>query len=141
MTESATLEPQGLRVREDVVPYRVVVVVVQSLSHLQLFVTPWTVAHKTPLSSTVSWSLLKFMSIESVMLFNHLILCHPLLLLPSIFTFIHGPNIPGSYAILFLYSIRLYSHPDTSTCEHCFCFGPAASFFLKLLAIAFTPPQ
>ena len=141
MTESAALEPQGLRVREDVVPYRVVVVVVQSLSHLQLFVTPWTVAHKTPLSFTVSWSLLKFMSIESVMLFNHLILCHPLLFLPSIFTFIHGPNIPGSYAILFLYSIRLYSHPDTSTCEHCFCFGPATSFFLKLLAIAFTPPQ
>ena len=47
--------------------------------------TPWTAAHQASLSSTVSWSLLKFMSIESVMLSNHLILCYPLLLLPSIF--------------------------------------------------------
>ena len=46
---------------------------------------PWTVAHQVPLSLTVSWSFLKFTSIEFVMLFNHLILCHPLLLLPSIF--------------------------------------------------------
>ena len=58
--------------------------VVQSLSHVQLFVTPWTIAHQAPLSSTVSWSLLKFMSVELVVLFNHLILCHPFLLLPSI---------------------------------------------------------
>ena len=43
-------------------------VVVQSLSHIQLFVTPWTLAHQAPLSSIISWSLLKFMSIESVML-------------------------------------------------------------------------
>ena len=49
---------------------------------------PWTVAHLAVLSSTISHSLLKFMSIESVMLSSHLILCHPLLLLPSIF-----PNI------------------------------------------------
>ena len=48
-------------------------------------VTSWTEAHQASLSSTVSWSLLKFMSINSVMLSNHLILCHPLLLLPSIF--------------------------------------------------------
>ena len=47
--------------------------------------TPWTVAQQAPLSSTVSRRLLKFMSIESVMLSNHLILCHLLLLLPSIF--------------------------------------------------------
>ena len=47
--------------------------------------TPWTAAHQAPLSFTTSWSLLKFMSSESVMLSNHLILCHPLLLLPSIF--------------------------------------------------------
>ena len=46
--------------------------------------TPWTVACQAPLSSTVSWNLLKFMSFESVMPSNHLILCHPLLLLPSI---------------------------------------------------------
>ena len=47
--------------------------------------TPWTAARQALLSSTISWSLLKFMSTESVMPFNHLILCHPLLLLPSIF--------------------------------------------------------
>ena len=58
---------------------------VQSLSHVQLFVTPWTAAHQASLSITNSWSLLKRMSIESVMPSNHLILCRPLLLLPSIF--------------------------------------------------------
>ena len=58
---------------------------VQLLSRVRLFVTPWTAAHQAPLSCTISWSLLKFMSIESMMLSNHLILCHPLLLLPSIF--------------------------------------------------------
>ena len=47
--------------------------------------TPWTVAHQASLSITNSWRLLKLMSIEPVMLSNHLILCHPLLLLPSIF--------------------------------------------------------
>ena len=57
----------------------------QSLSHVLLFATPWTAAHQASLSITNSWSLLKPMSIESVMPPNHLILCHPLLLLPSIF--------------------------------------------------------
>jgi len=59
------------------------VVVVKSLSHVQLFATPWTAAHQASLSFTVSRSLLKLMSIESVMPTNHLVLCHPLL--PSIF--------------------------------------------------------
>ena len=58
---------------------------IQSLSSVQLFVIPWTVAHQASLSFTNSWSLLKLMSIESVMPSNHLILCHPLLFLPSIF--------------------------------------------------------
>ena len=58
---------------------------VQLLSRVQLFATPWTAACQASLSITNSWSLLKLMSIESVMLSNHLILCHPLLLLPSIF--------------------------------------------------------
>ena len=58
---------------------------VQSLSHVQLFVTPWTAARQASLSTTNSQSLLKLMSIESVMPSSHLILCHPLLLLPSIF--------------------------------------------------------
>ena len=57
----------------------------QSLSPVQHFVTPWTAAHQASLSFTISQSLLKLMSIESVMSSNHLIFCHPLLLLPSIF--------------------------------------------------------
>ena len=57
---------------------------VQSLSHVQLFATPRIAAHQASLSITVSQSSLKLTSIESVVLSNHLILCHPLLLLPSI---------------------------------------------------------
>ena len=60
-------------------------IVFQLLSQDHLFVIPWTAAHEASLSSTSSWSLLKFMSSESVMLSNHLILYCPLLLLPSIF--------------------------------------------------------
>ena len=55
------------------------------LSHIQLFVTPWTSAHQASLSISISWSLLRLMSIKSLMLSNHLILCRPLLLPPSIF--------------------------------------------------------
>ena len=58
---------------------------VQLLSDVQLFVTPWTATCQASLSITNSWSLLRFMSVESVMPPNHLTLCHPLLLLPSIF--------------------------------------------------------
>ena len=61
-----------------------IVVVVQLLTWVQLFVTAWT-AHQASLSFTISWSLLKLMSTESVMPSNHLILCHSLLLLPSVF--------------------------------------------------------
>ena len=66
---------------------------VQSLSHVWLFVNPWTAAHQTSLSITNPESLLKLMSIKLVMPSNHLILCRPLLLLPSIFP-----------------SIRVFSH-------------------------------
>ena len=58
---------------------------VQSLSHIQLFATPWTAACQASLSITNSQSLLKLISIEQVMPSNHLILCHPLLFPPSIF--------------------------------------------------------
>ena len=57
---------------------------VQSLSHIWLFVTPWTTTCQASLSITNSWSLLKLMSIELMMSSNRLIICHPLLLLPSI---------------------------------------------------------
>ena len=60
-------------------------VVVQSPSRVQLFVTPWIAACQVSLSSIISQSLFKLMSIESVMLSKHLILCRPFLLLPSIF--------------------------------------------------------
>ena len=71
-------------------PYNFQVNSVQSLSHVQLFATPWYAAHQASLSITNSRSLLKLMSIKLVMSSNHLILCHPLLLLSSIF-----PNIRG----------------------------------------------
>ena len=60
-------------------------VTVQSLSHDRLLVTPWTAVYQASLSITDSQSLLKLLSIESEMPPNHLILCHPLVLLPSIF--------------------------------------------------------
>jgi len=63
-----------------------VVVVFQSLSRVQLFVTSWTAAHQASLSFTMSWSLLKLMSIESVMPSNYLILCCPIFFSPSIFS-------------------------------------------------------
>ena len=59
--------------------------VVQLLSRVQLFATPWTAAHQASLSFTISQNLLKLMSIESVMPSNHFILCCPFLLLPSVF--------------------------------------------------------
>ena len=58
---------------------------VQSLSHVRLFATPWTAVHHASLSFTISWSFLRLMSIDLMMPSNHLILCRPLLLLPSIF--------------------------------------------------------
>ena len=60
-------------------------VVIQSLSPVRLFATPWTAACQASLSFTISQSLLKIVSTESMMPSNHLILCHPLLLLPSVF--------------------------------------------------------
>ena len=63
----------------------IVISSVQSLSRVRLFAAPWTAARQASLSITNFQSLPKFMSIESVMPSNHLILCHPLLLLPSIF--------------------------------------------------------
>ena len=59
---------------------------IQLLSRARLFATPWTAARQASLSITNSWNLLRLISIESVMPSNHLILCHPLFLLPSVFT-------------------------------------------------------
>ena len=87
-------------------------VVVQSLSCVWLFVTPGTVAQQVPLSSTIFWSLLEFMSIELVMLSNHLILCCPLLLLPII-----------------LMSIICYSFFIISAALNCFIFPLILGYF------------
>ena len=65
--------------------YNEIFVVVQSLSHVWLFVTPWTAACRVSLSCTIFWTLLKLMSIESMMPSNHFTLCRPILLLPSVF--------------------------------------------------------
>ena len=70
---------------------------VQLLSHVQLFVIPWIAAHQGSLSITNSWSLLKLMSVESVMPSNHLVLCLPLLLLPSVF---HSIRVFSSESVL-----------------------------------------
>ena len=75
-----------------------IIVIVQSLSRVQLFATPSTAVHQAPLSFTISYSFLKLMSIESMMPSNHLMLCHPLLLLPLIFTSIkvfYNQTAPG----------------------------------------------
>jgi len=70
------------RAKLEVSPFLTTDSSVQSLIRVWLFATPWTAAHQASLSITNSQSLLKLMSIESVMSSNHLILCHPLLLLP-----------------------------------------------------------
>ena len=70
--------------------------IVQSLSHVQLLATLRTAAHQVSLSSTICWSLLKLMSIEIVMPSNHLTLCYPLLLLPSIFPSIRVVSVSES---------------------------------------------
>ena len=67
------------------IPYLHIAVVIQLLSRIQLFVAPWTAAHQASLSFSISQSLLILMSIESVMISKHSILCHPFLFLPSIF--------------------------------------------------------
>ena len=73
------------KVNSHIPELRIFVVVVQSLRCVQLFLTPRTAACQASLSFTISQSLLKLMSIELVMPFNHLVLCCPLLFLPSIF--------------------------------------------------------
>ena len=90
---------------------------VQSLSCVWHFATPWTAAHQTSLSITNSWSLTKLMSIESVIPFNHLILCHPLLLLLSIFP-----------------SIRVFSNESALHIR-----GPKLEFQLQHQSFQWTP--
>ena len=91
---------------------------VQLLSRVRLFETPWTVAHQASLSITNSWSLLKLMSIESVMPSNHLIFCCPLLLLSSI---IPSNRVFSSESVL---RVRWPKYGSFSfSISYVFCFG------------------
>ena len=97
-------------------------VVLQSLSCVQLFVNPWTAASQAFLSFTISWSLVRFMSIESMMLPNHLMLCHHFLLLPSTFPvsgsfpvsqlFASGGQIIGALASVLSTNIQGWFTPE-----------------------------
>ena len=89
-----------------------IVVVVHSLSCVQLFGTPWAVACQAPLSFTISQSLLKLISIESLMPSNHLMLYRPLLLLPSIFLIIRVFQRVGSvYQVAKVLGLQLQKQP------------------------------
>ena len=79
-----------------------VVFVFQSLSYVQLFATPWTATRQAPLSFTISRSSFKFLSIESVMLFSPFVLCHRLLLLPSVFSIIRVFSNESAFCISWL---------------------------------------
>ena len=93
----------------------VVVGGVQSPSHVQLFATALTAAHQASLSFTISCSLLKLMSTELVMLPNHLILCHPLLLLPSIIPII---KVFSSESVLHSRWLNYWSFSISPSKEH-----------------------
>ena len=88
---------------------------VQSLSHVRFFVTPWTAARQASLSLTISQSLLKPMSIKSVMPSNHLILCHPLLLLLSIFPSIRVFSNESVLRISHQLIAKIKENPQVST--------------------------
>ena len=91
-----------------------IVVIMQSLSHVWFFVTPGAAAQQAPLFFTVFWSLHKFISIESVVLSNHRILCHPLLLSPSIFLSQHQSRLFTSGG----QSIESFSFSISSSSEY-----------------------
>ena len=111
-------------------------VVVQSLRRVQLFVTPWPAANQTSLSFAISWSLLKLISIESVMPSNHLALCCSLLLLPSIFPSIRVFSNELSLRIRwpkywsFRFSISPSDHHHSSKASILWC---SAFFMVQLL--------
>ena len=88
---------------------------VQPLSHDRLFAIPWMAAHQASLSFTISWSLLRLMSFESVMPSNHLILCFPLLFLPSIFPSI---KIFSSESVLHIKWPKCWSFSISPSNEH-----------------------
>ena len=122
--------------------FSVIIVVVQLLSLVRLFVTPWTAKHQASRSFTISWSLLKLISIESVRPSNHLVLCCPLPLLPSIFCSIRVFSNESALCI------RLFASVSVSTqLKFCPCpqsLGPnirqsGTSYRLWMQSLAFYP--
>ena len=109
--------------------------VVQSLSRVQLFVTPWTAACQASLSFTISWSLFKFMSIEQVKPSSHIILCHPLLLLPSIFPSI---RVFSKESVLCIRWPKYWSFSISPSNEYSWLISFRIDFF-DLLAVQGTP--
>ena len=116
---------------------------VQSLSCVRLFATPWTGAHQAPLSFMISWSLLKFMSTESVMPSNHLILC-PLPLLTSIFptirVFSNESPLHISQSVQSLSRVQLFATPWTAARQASLSITNSWSL-LKLMSIALVMPS
>ena len=118
-------------------------VAIQSLNCVRLFVTPWTAAHQASLSFTISWSLLKFMSIELVMLSNHLILCHPLLHFFSFFFFFLLQLLGLKTSILFLKvspCILTFKGFKGVTCPTGSIFLSAPSFMVSLSSASGSGP-
>ena len=107
---------------------------VQLLRCVQLLVTPWTAVHQSSLSITNSWSLLKLMSIESVMLSNHLILC-PLLLLSSVFPSIRVFSIESVLSIRWLKYWSFSCTPFIHALHLCICLKLFITFFLSSVEI------
>ena len=127
---------------------------VQSFSRVQLFVTPWTAAPQASLSFTIFQSLLKVMFIESMIPSNHLILCHPLLLLPSIFPSIRVFSNESVLHIMWpkywRFSFSISSSNDCSFSRNCIsnflffsfsCAGDAGMTLSRCWAAATTCPQ
>ena len=113
------------------------VVVVQLPDHVWLFTTPWTVARQASLSLSVSQSLPKFMSIASVMLSNYLILCHPLLLLPSIFPSI---RIFSNELALHIRWVKYWSFSISPSSEYSGSISSKIDWF-NLLAVQESSPE
>ena len=106
--------------------------VIQLLSRVQLFATPWTVAHQAFLSFTISRSLLKFMSIESVMPPNDLVLCWPLFLLSSIFRSI---RVFSNESVLHIKWPKYWSFSINPSNEHSGLISFWIDFFFNLLSV------
>ena len=121
----------------------VVVTVVQLLGCVRLLVSPWTAAYQAPLSFTVSQNLLKFMSIQWVMLSNHLILCCPLLLLLSLESMMPSNHLILCHPLLLLpsmfSSIRVFSKESALPIRwpNCWNFNFSISLFQLIFRIDF----